>query len=458
MGSTGRRYPPNKSLMWQRLEKGWSREELVRQIALSMKACGETDTGLTADTARRWESGERWPEPRFRKHLVLLFGLPASELGLLTPDELDLRPNQVRFGALAGPGAAPDEFVAVMRRLLMPQDGGAIGRQQFLRALLAAGLTPLVASTTAGEADAAWHASRSTRDPRAVAAYAKITATQRELYWTTPPATLLDAALSHLRLGSHMLAAAQGGLGASPEIAAAVAETALLSARLAFFDLGHAGLADRCFDQAESAVAQAGDHALAAAVAAHHAFIPGFTGDAVTAQQYLDAAHAHARYAGGPALRSWLHCVTGEVHARTGQGSSARERIRQSEDALGSSGTDPAWLDFFDAARLAGFAGNTELLAGRNDAAARWLGQALEQLDERGTKQRAVLLFDLASAHAPADADHAADLAQQACGILETSFYRTAYERIPAVQRSLDGTRGGAELAERAGELRLLAQ
>lgn len=452
MGTNAKRYPPNERLTWQRLQKGWSREELVRQIALSMQAHGETDTGLTADTARRWESGQRWPEPRFRKHLVLVFGLPASELGLLTPDELAMRPDRER----AGPVGA-DEIVVGLRRLFMPQDDAGFGRQQFLRALLAAGLAPLAASTAVGEADAAWRAPASTRDPAAVAAYAKITATQRGLYWNTPPATLLDAALSHLRLGTQLLAATPVGLNYGVDLAAAVAETALLSARLAFFDLGHPDLADRCYGHAESTVEQAGDHALAAAVAAHHAFIPGFAGDRVAAQQHLDAAHAHARYAGGPVLRAWLHCVTAEVHARTGQPTSARERIRQSEDALGGNGTDPAWLDFFDAARLAGFAGNAELLAGRHDSATRWLGKALDQLDGHGTKQRAVLLFDLAAAHAPSDADHAAELAHQACGILESSFYRTAYDRIPSVQIALNGTRGGTELAERASDLRALA-
>lgn len=49
---------------------------------------GEADTGLTGNTVRRWEIGERWPDPRFLKHLVTLLGKPASQLGLLTTEEL----------------------------------------------------------------------------------------------------------------------------------------------------------------------------------------------------------------------------------------------------------------------------------------------------------------------------------------------------------------------------------
>jgi transcriptional regulator with XRE-family HTH domain len=68
-----RRYAPNRRLTWARLLKGWSYDELAAQITVSMAAHGEIDTGLTGNTVRRWETGERWPDPRFRKHLVLLF-------------------------------------------------------------------------------------------------------------------------------------------------------------------------------------------------------------------------------------------------------------------------------------------------------------------------------------------------------------------------------------------------
>jgi hypothetical protein len=77
---TGRRHAPNTHLTWQRLQHGWSYEELTAQIRRSMTAAGETDTGLSANTVRRWETGERWPEPRYRKHLVTVFQLTASDL------------------------------------------------------------------------------------------------------------------------------------------------------------------------------------------------------------------------------------------------------------------------------------------------------------------------------------------------------------------------------------------
>lgn len=82
-----RRYPPNRLLAWERLQRGWSYEEVADRIRVELQRAEEADTGLSANTVRRWETGERWPDPRYRKHLVTIFGKTASELGLLTRDE-----------------------------------------------------------------------------------------------------------------------------------------------------------------------------------------------------------------------------------------------------------------------------------------------------------------------------------------------------------------------------------
>lgn len=437
------RYPPNRRLAWHRLQLGWSREELVRQIEASIKAHGENVSGLTADTARRWESGERWPEPRFRKHLVLLFGVPASELGLLTPEELAQAPDDVTTGTV---GLSLDG-------LLAPREGAVLGRQRFLRALLVSGLAPVAATNTVSAADAAWQETSSTRDPQSVIAYQTIAQTQSQLYWSTPPDALFNAASSHLRLGIHMLAASPANLNHGHDLARAVAESALLSARLAFFDLGAPYLAEQCLDHADSAVRECDDHALATAIAAHRAFIPAFVGDPVSAHRNIDVARAHARYARGPRLRAWLQCVAAEVNARAGEHRTTRECIRRSQDALGAEGTDPEWLDFFDAARMAGFAGNAELLAGRSESATGWLHAALDQLGRQEAKQRAVLLADLSAAYGPSNPSHSAALAHQACDVLESTFYRTAHDRISTVCRSLSAKKVDPSLQERSDAL-----
>lgn len=174
----------------------------------------------------------------------------------------------------------------------------------------------------------------------------------------------------------------------SRRLASAVAESALLASRLLFFDLAQEDAAEQFFQLADDAASTSQDHALAAAVLGHRAFVPGFARQLEPARNYLSAAHAHARYGAGPLLRSWLHCVDVEVSARVGQPRASLTRIRSAEDALMTAGTDPTWLDFFDASRLDGFAGNALLLAGRNREAAGRLQNALDNLAETATKQK----------------------------------------------------------------------
>ena len=148
-------------------------------------------------------------------------------------------------------------------------------------------------------------------------------------------------------------------------MAASVAESALLAARISFFDLGDVELAKDCFALASQAAESSKDHVLGAAVWAHQAFVPGFAGDASGDRALLDAAHAQTRFASSPRLRSWIHCVAPEIAARTGNATDSVRQIREAEQALAADGEDPPWLDFFDEARWPGFAGQVYLLAGK---------------------------------------------------------------------------------------------
>lgn len=128
-------------------------------------------------------------------------------------------------------------------------------------------------------------------------------------------------------------------------------------------------------------------------------------------------------------------------------------RINSAEDALMVDGTDPDWLDFFDASRLAGFAGNALLLAGQHKSAVPRLEQALDGLDSTATKQQAVVLFDLAAAQAASEAERALDTASRACDMLHGGYYATAMNRLPAVRTALSTTPYVAALDERVRAL-----
>ena len=453
------KHPPNTRLRWQRLQRGWSHQEVVEQIKRSIEQAGEGEAGLNADMVGRWETGGRKPDPRYKKHLVLVFDLPASELGLLSSEELALCPADLVVPAPTANGLMDEQLVdTVVKKVMLVLLGGnaEFSRPVFLKGLLGASLAALfsngIAIPDGAEVLAGEHRTR--LDRQSVDAFAAITTSHRELYWTTAAAELLPSVTAHVHLGTGMLkSTSDTEASQSRQLASAVAESALLASRLLFFDLAQADAAEQFFQLADDAASTSQDHAIAAAVLGHRAFVPGFDGQVKPARDYLAAAHAHARYGASPLLRSWLHCVDAEVSARVGQPRASLTRIRSAEDALVTAGTDPTWLDFFDASRLDGFAGNALLLADRNREAAGRLQSALDNLADTATKQKAVLLFDLAAAHAPTDAELAVATVRQACDLIEQAPYSTALQRVPDVRAALSTTPYIGELDERVRAL-----
>ncbi len=434
-----RRHPPNRLLAWERLQRGWSYEEITDQIRAAMLRGGDADTGLSANTVRRWETGERWPEPRYRKYLVEIFGKPASELGLLTPEEQAMRPQE--------------DALAEFRRAwnVLNEDTGATGwdRATVLRALLGAGALPLVAPLLSLQPAAAEPGT--VVDPEA---YQQIVTCQRQLYWTSPPRPLFEAAYAHTQLGVGLLRGATGGVRTS--LAAGLALSALLTARLAFFDLNQPAVADRCFEVALAATREAGDHGLAAAVLGHMAFVPAFRSDANAARTLLNAALQHTWHGVSPMVRSWLHCVVSEVEGRAGAGIVARHHIDLAATALEIGAPAPDWLDFYDAGRLHSFAGYAALTGGDHADAATHLGQALDSLTT-SSKQRSVVLADLATAH-NGDGDRIADYLHQAIDVLHDRWYSTGFARVRMVRSTLADSGYGAQLDERMAGLALTNQ
>jgi len=419
---------PNRLLAWERLQRGWSYEEVAERVRAGMARCGETDTGLTANTVRRWETGERRPDPRYRKHLVTVLGKPASKLGLLAPDELQLCP-------------APE--VAKASR---GGDMTGVDRSTVLRRLVAAGALPLLAPLFALGAGSGG----STRKTPDTETYTSISRGHRQLYWTSPARPLYEAAYAHTQLGIELIRGASGR--DRTVLASALAESALLTARLALFDLQQYAVAERCFDVALSATREAGDHALAAAVLGHMAFVPIFGASPGDARTLLSAALQHTWHSVSPAVRSWLHCVASEAESRAGRVTAARREIDLATSALDGAGDTPEWLDFFNETRLESFAGYAALAAAASVEADAHLRRALAGLTDADGKQRSVVLADLAHVHA-GDAERAAGYLKQAVDALAADWYPTGYDRVRAVRPDLRDSRAGMELDERIGAL-----
>jgi hypothetical protein len=367
---------------------------------------------------------------------VNIFGKPADQLGLLTQDELAMRPE----------GEAVHELRRLWDMLSGEATGGGWDRATVLRALFGAGMLPLVAPLLS-------------LDPQVVRAdgkdvdadsYTQIVRCQRALYWTSPARPLYEAVYAHTQLGVGLVRAASGPSRAT--LAAALAESALLTGRLAFFDLGQPAVAQRCYEVALAATREAGDHALAAAVLGHMAFIPAFGNDPGSARTLIDSALQHTWHGVSPTVRSWLHCVASEVEGRAGDGAASRHRIDLAASAIEDRQSPPEWLDFYDGGRLYSFAGYAALAAGDQATAADHLTRALEGMTGTGTKQRSVVLADLATAHTT-DGDRAADYLNQAMEALHAEWYSIGLDRVREVRTVLGDSRHGTQLDERISAL-----
>jgi len=240
--------------------------------------------------------------------------------------------------------------------------------------------------------------------------------------------------------------------GSRATVATALAETALLAGRLAFFDLNQPALTHCCYDVALAASREAGDHAMAAAILGRMAFVPGFNRDPQSARDLLAAARQHTWHGVQPAIRSWLHCVASEVEARAGAGGAARHEITLAEAAYCQDSSAPEWMDYYGPARLHAFAGYAALAGGATVEAGDRLRQCLDSLGELDAKQRSVVLADLANAHRD-DPDRVVDYLDQALDAIEHHWYSTGLDRIRTTRTVLADSRHGAELDERIGAL-----
>jgi hypothetical protein len=269
--------------------------------------------------------------------------------------------------------------------------------------------------------------------------YAAVTRSHRRLYWSVAPATLHPAALAHATFGCALLPETVGQT--RTRIAAALAETWLLSGRIEFFDMRDADRAQQTLLRALQAAGEADDPLLGAAILAHTAFIPGWAGEREAAVERMVAARTYARR--GPAsaeLLAWLDAVEAECETRCGNTRTALHLIGHAEDVLaaGSEHSSPEWLDWFSPVRLSAFKGNTQLKARHLPQARETLLGVLDALDPAEEKQATVVLGDLAAVEAAAgDPEAACGYALRALDQLERTWYAMGMDRVREVRRTL---------------------
>ncbi|WP_026328591.1 hypothetical protein [Streptomyces sulphureus] len=388
----------NARLKSARVAAGYnSQQALADAITQTAPQLGIRGLAVGVRQIRRWESpAPPWPQPDIRRVLTQLLGQTMEELGFTPP-----------WGA--------DE----------PAPAHAVHPP---RPASASGLTAVPAQTPA------------TAQPASVGRdFEAVTRAHRHLYWSVTPATLHPAVLEHARLGCALLPET-----ADPgrrRLAAALAESYLLAGRIEFFDLRQPDQAGDTLLRALQAASEADDPLLGAAILAHTAFIPGWAGDRDSAAERMVAARTYARR--GPASAefwAWLDAVEAECETRCGHPRTALRLLTHAEDtiATGSEHASPEWMDWFSPVRLAAFKGNTQLRAGHLPQARETLRHALDELPADHSKQRTVILGDLAAVEAAdSNAEHACAYAFQALDQLARTWYATGMDRIREVRRAL---------------------
>jgi hypothetical protein len=361
---------------------------------------------ITARTVRRWESdAPPWPHPDHQAAVEALFQRPIAELGFTPP--------------WAGTGSGT------------PQPESSPAFPAVTASSLAGSLTVFPQRYPAASLPSS-----------VVTDYISITSAHRHMYWTVPPAQLHDVVAAHVHLGARLVPSVPEA--ARRSLAAAVSESSLLAGRIEFFDLQDPAKGQASLVIALQAAQDAQDPLLGSAVLAHMAFIPAFSGDRKRAEEARDkirAARAFARRGpASPEMLAWLDAVEAEVETRFGNTRKALQLIHHAEDifATDEPRPSPPWLDWFSPVRLAGFKGNTLLIAKQPGPARDTLQSVLDQLSAESAKQRSVILGDLAAAAvAENDPEQACLLAEEALDHLARYWYATGMDRVRAVRESL---------------------
>ncbi|MCM2428859.1 sporulation protein [Streptomyces sp. RKAG337] len=224
------------------------------------------------------------------------------------------------------------------------------------------------------------------------------------------------------------------------------------------FDVGQHEAAQRHFIQALRLARAGGDVQLGCYVLttmAMQSLLRGFADEAVDmAQGAFERAKGHA----APRVLAFTKLIEARAHARTNDARAASAALAASENLLGQArtgGPEPAWIDFYNHARLSADAAEVFRDLKNPKAALAWNRQATAMPTGVFTRSVGMRLAIVGTAHLQArDLDHGLDLGNRSVDILarvqsaraldyvrEFTTALTPWRREPAVREFLHRTR-----------------
>jgi hypothetical protein len=202
------------------------------------------------------------------------------------------------------------------------------------------------------------------------------------------------------------------------QLAAAASEAAGFAAWLAV-DQADDAAAGRQYRRAVGHAERSGSDVLAAYMLGSMALWAAETGRGREARRLVGRAQERIPPTAPPTVQAWSAAIEALAHASVGDADAALAACKRAEAAV-AQGHEPMWpwLYPFDAARLAGYVGACATRLHLPRTAVPALAEALDGLGPARTKQRALVLADLAANHRVlGDASQARELAADAHAI-----------------------------------------
>ena len=402
-----RAYVPN--LRQHRALLSLTLEEVATELGRLAWAHYGVHVGVNADMVGKWERGEKRPSKLYRQLLCLLYQCSAEELGLWEPGgSSELR----RDGGLVVP---PPGF------------GGRWPER------------PL-------------HVSEAT-----VHNLESVTAAFRRMYHTVAARDLIDDVAQHAQTTAGFWRRT-----ADPELrqslAAAASEITMLVGRMSFFDLGRPSQAEPYYRDALEAAQEAKNQPLQAVVLGNQSFLPRSRGDFATALRLLD--QAKRLVPDDPLVGSWARALEAMTKAWAQEPAGSLVALEAAEGVLDEAtpGAAPAWFDYYDRSRLAGFKGQVHIRLAQPETAHAVLEEAIGALSPDAAKQRACYLADQATVCvAEGEVDQACQLGIQALQLLGEVEYETGVQRVRELRTKLQRWPHHAAVADLTEQLLLVS-
>jgi tetratricopeptide (TPR) repeat protein len=404
-----RAYVPNIRLQERRARAHLTQEAVAEELARLAWIHQGIRAGVNADMVGKWERGEKRPSKFYRRLLCLLYECLAEELGWWEPAESsELR----RVGGLVVP---PPGF------------GGRWPER------------PL-------------HVSEAT-----VHNLESVTAAYRRMYHTVAAHDLIDDVAQHAQTTAGFWRRT-----ADPELrrslAAAASEITMLAGRMSFFDLGRPSQAEPYYHDALEAAQDAGDRPMQAVVLGNKSFLPRSRGDFASALQLLD--QAKRLVPDDPVVRSWAMALEAMTQAWAQEPTQSLATLEAAETVLDAAtpGAAPAWFDYYDRPRLAGFKGQVHIRLAQPETAHTVLEEAMGAVDPDAAKQRACYLADRATVCVDeGEVDQACQLGIQALQLLGEVEYETGVQRVRDLRVKLRPWRNHPAVADLTEQLLLVS-